>query len=83
MHLILVVERQQPVCWMDPASELTESVALKGINRSEANSNGLGSRHPTGLNVTLRNGSALFITDTIEPSLLHGLLDGTAEEFPN
>jgi hypothetical protein len=90
MHLILVVEREQSagrngerqsVCWMDPTSELAESVAFEGINRGKEGVDGMGSHHPGGLNVGFRNGGVLFISGTIEMSLLRGLLDGTAEEW--
>lgn len=84
MHLILVVEREEKgVCWMHPTSELTEAVARKGINRLSAAGDrigdGIGSQHPGGLNVGLRSGSARFISETIDPKVLKGLLDGTAE----
>ncbi|QEG39099.1 DUF1559 family PulG-like putative transporter [Roseimaritima ulvae] len=75
-HLALVVERQQAVCWMDPMSELPQSIAYQGINHNAA---GLGSPHPGGLNIGFRDGGATFISETFELSKLQGLLDGTAE----
>jgi hypothetical protein len=82
-HLILVVERHQSVCWMDPTSELDASVALEGIaSRPQTGAKGLGSPHPGGVNVALRNGSALFITETMELPTLRSLLEGTAKEGP-
>jgi hypothetical protein len=90
VNLILVVERElslhsdgqrQGVCWMDPTSELAESIACLGINRREKD--GIGSPHPGGLNVGLRDGGVRFIPETIELPSLRGLLDGTAEEFPH
>ena len=89
MNLLLVVEREpatgrngsgQSVCWMDPASELTESIACKGINRREENGNGMGSTHPGGMIVGLRNGSVRYISQDIKLPLLQGLLDGTADD---
>ena len=79
MNLILVVERRQPVGWMEPASEVAESLAMEGINRQDEEA-GIGSPHPGGMNVGLRDGSTRFISETIAPSSLRGLLDGTAEE---
>ncbi|MHB8863243.1 MAG: DUF1559 family PulG-like putative transporter [Pirellulaceae bacterium] len=82
MHLILVVEREQSVCWMDPASELSESIARTGINRREDEIDGMGSPHPAGLYVGRRNGSVTLLRETIEPVVLQGLLEGTAEKWP-
>ncbi|WP_068142344.1 DUF1559 family PulG-like putative transporter [Roseimaritima ulvae] len=75
-HLALVVEREQAVCWMDPMSELPQSIAFEGINRNNA---GLGSLHLGGLNIGFRDGGATFISETYELSKLQGWLDGTAE----
>ncbi len=83
MNLILVVERETSVCWMDPSSELTESIALEGINRREDDVDGIGSPHPSGLNVGLRNGSVRFIGEMIEPLALQTLLEGTAKKWPH
>ena len=77
MNLILVVEREQPVCWMDPMSEVTEVVARKGINRI---GDGVGSPHPGGMDVGFRDGGVRFIPATIELPSLQGLLDGSAED---
>ncbi len=90
MNLILVVEREQSldsdglrqsVCWMDPTSELAESIAFGGINRREEGVDGIGSHHPGGV-FGLRNGGVRFIPGTIELPTLQGLLDGTAEKCP-
>lgn len=80
MNLMLVVERVQSVCWMDPTSELAESVAFERINRQEDDAGGIGSPHPGGVDVGFRDGSVRFIPETIELPSLQGLLDGTAEE---
>ena len=54
MNLILVVEREQPVCWMDPTSELAESIAFEGNQspggrrrRDREPSSGWGERRPS------------------------------------
>ncbi|MHB0961528.1 MAG: DUF1559 family PulG-like putative transporter [Pirellulaceae bacterium] len=81
INLLLVVEREQPVGWMAPASELTESIALEGINRRTDDVDAVGSPHPSGLMVGLRNGGAIFISEMMEPLSWQGLLDGTAEKY--
>lgn len=76
MHLALVVEREEAVCWMDPMSELPQSLAFEGINRNDA---GMGSPHPGGLNIGFRDGAVTFVSETVEASKLRGMLDGTME----
>ncbi|MHB8898062.1 MAG: DUF1559 family PulG-like putative transporter [Thermoguttaceae bacterium] len=82
MNLMLVVERRQPVCWMDPTSELGEAIAVEGINSQEKSVDGIGSRHPGGIDAGLRDGSVRFIPETIDSPTLQGLLGGTAEAYP-
>ena len=85
MNLILVIEREQSIGWMEPASEMAEVVAREGINRIDEASrrigHGIGSPHPGGLDVGFRDGGVQFIAETIESGLLKGLLDGTTEEW--
>jgi hypothetical protein len=83
MILMLVVEREQSVCWMDPTSELVEAIACKGINRHKEGVIGIGSLHPGGVNVGFRDGGVEFIRATIALPLLQGLLDGTAVSRPD
>ncbi len=78
MHIVLVVERQKPVGWMQPDSELTEAVASKGINLKEPDFDGVGSRHPSISNVALRDGSARPYANNTDLSHWQRLLDGTA-----
>ena len=82
MNLMLVVERQQAVCWMDPTSELVEAIAVDGINGKERPAAGFGSRHPGGMDVGCRDGSSRFISETLGQFSLQGLLDGTADKYP-
>jgi hypothetical protein len=82
MNLVLVVERWKPVCWMDPASELTETIALKGVTRRSEGMDGIGCEHPGLILAALRDGSTRFISKTLEPLALQSLLDGTAKEPP-
>ncbi|MDR0338104.1 MAG: DUF1559 domain-containing protein [Planctomycetaceae bacterium] len=45
---LLIVERQTPICWMNPAQEITQTDAEKGVNTIP---NGIGSSHHQGANV--------------------------------
>jgi RNA polymerase sigma factor (sigma-70 family) len=83
MILMLVVEREQSACWMDPMSELVEAIACKGINRHKEGVIGIGSPHPGCVNVGFRDGSAQSISVTTALPLLQGLLDGTAVSCPD
>lgn len=82
VNLMLVTEREQPVCWMDPGSELSEAVAIEGINCREPGVHGIESHHPGGVQAGFRSGGVRFISETIDRAVLQGLLDGTAEELP-
>lgn len=79
MNLILVVERERPLDWMEPTSELARSTAIQGINRRHAKRDGIGSPHYGGVNVGLRDGSARFISEAIDLQILESLLDGTSD----
>ncbi len=81
-HLVLVVERCQPICWMDPASEIDQATATRGINHHANGTSGIGSHHPGGMNAAFRGGGVRFVSETIERAAWQGLLDGTAEELP-
>jgi Protein of unknown function (DUF1559) len=82
VNLMLVTEREQSVCWMDPGSELSEAVAVEGINCREPGVHGIESHHPGGVQAGFRSGGVRFISETIDRAVLQGLLDGTAEELP-
>jgi hypothetical protein len=81
MNLILVVERERPVGWMEPTSELSRSMAIQGIDRRHAEQDGIGSPHPGGLNVALRDGSSRFISQTIDLQVWQSLVDGTQDRL--
>jgi predicted nucleotidyltransferase len=84
--MILLVERAEPVCWMDPVRELPQSIAEEGINPqatqvgSPPGSRGIASHHPGGANVGLRNGAALFLSETLDLQHFREMLQGTYEE---
>jgi len=44
-NTLAVVERQVPVCWMDPTQEITQEEAMKGIGKSEK---GIAAVHTSG-----------------------------------
>ncbi|MFO7906946.1 MAG: DUF1559 domain-containing protein [Pirellulaceae bacterium] len=86
-HLILVVERVDDYCWMDPTKELSEKVAKKGINCNEldaakagaATPRGVDSGHPGGANVGLREGAGEFVSENIDLEHWKELLEGSSE----
>jgi hypothetical protein len=82
IHLILVVERRRPVCWMTPAAELTEQQASAGIRSRPKDVDGIGCQHPGGFIAALRNGSSQFVAETMNTPVLQTLLDGTAVDWP-
>jgi hypothetical protein len=78
-NLILIVERNRAVCWIDPASELSESIAVQGIHGWNDPADGVGSPHLNFVVVGVRIGSARIVSDTIDSSTWQRLLYGTAE----
>lgn len=82
IHLVLVVERREPICWMAPAAELTEQQASVGLKSGPNETDGIGCQHPGGFIAALRNGSSKFIARTMDTPVLQALLDGTAVEWP-
>lgn len=78
-NLILVVERIDPICWMDPTREITFDEACLGINRDGART-GLGSDHQAGMHVGLRSGAIRFISQNIDRQHIPMLLEGTMHE---
>ncbi len=79
MNRILVVEREKPIGWMEPASELTRSIAILGINRRDAEQDGIGSPHVGGVQVGMRDGSSRFISETLCLDVFESLVDGTED----
>ena len=69
---LLIVERKNPVCWMDPTSELTldEILTQGGPNKG---SGGLGSNHTGGVNMALCDGSVMFVSNTVDLETLKNL----------
>ena len=65
-NMILVVEIPQAACWMDPSHYVSQAAAERGIGEGTS----LGSQHPGGLNAAFRDGSARFLSETIDLGLL-------------
>ncbi len=82
MDLILVAERSTAVCWMDPASELTEASTRKVLPSQSVEEDGIGCEHPAIVLVAARDGSTQFIRKDIDASVLQSLLEGTADRWP-
>jgi hypothetical protein len=80
VNLILVSERSDPVCWMDPTQEVSLATAERGIN--VAGANGLGSDHERGLHAALLSGAVRFLSMDIATDELRALLEGTIEHAP-
>jgi hypothetical protein len=88
-NLILVVERADPVCWMDPNHEISQEVADNGIQPSpypvgeqKLVAGEISSPHPGGINVGLRSGGVEFVSQSIVVSAFQKLLRGTEEVTP-
>ncbi len=70
-NTICVVERAEPINWMDPLNEITFEEALEGINEEDGK---VGSRHTRGINVGMFDGSVHFVSDTIDENVWKALL---------
>lgn len=73
---ILIVERKEPVNWMEPDKELGWETAIRGIN---AVSGGLGSFHPGGMNAAMADGSVRCLAEVIDPRVLQLMILGPAK----
>ena len=84
-NLVLVAERKDPICWMDPTSEVSEADAKTKIGNEDTAKSHLG----------FRSGAAIalwtnFLDGTYtpaedeepDPNLFQKLLEGTAESVP-
>jgi len=81
--LILVVERAQPVCWMEPHQEISQTAAHAGIldptkssGNQESTSDGISSPHPGGALFGLRTGAVEFLSQTMLLEEFRRLLRG-------
>lgn len=79
VNMILVAERLDPVCWMDPTQEISFADACLGINRYGATT-GIGSEHVGGAHFGFRSGAVRFISENISIDSLPKLFEGTMDE---
>lgn len=85
-NTICLVERAEPVCWMDPTKEISYKDACNGIacSKKEKEKNEkavIGSNHSGGINAGFWDGSVRFILETINPDVWEILIhcsDGQA-----
>lgn len=70
-HTIMILERKEPICWMDPNREITWENASLGINKTDR---GPGSEHPEGISATMMDGSVHFLHQSIKPERFQALL---------
>lgn len=80
--MILIVERQEPVCWMDPTGNVSQAEAEKGVNLPEGGGDGIASRHPGGVICGHSDGAARFFPDISRFEDFRKLLHGTAGPLP-
>ena len=78
---ILIAEVMQPQRLGEGDGRLPVAKAQFG-NYGDTDFDGLGSRHPGGINIGMRSGGLRFISVTTKPDVLQSLLDGTATALP-
>lgn len=75
-NMVLVAERKQDVCWMNPTSDVLQVQAEEGVNPRYGSGIGIGSHHKRGVNAGLRSGAVRFISDIVDVELWGELLRG-------
>jgi hypothetical protein len=74
-NTLAVIERQTPVCWMDPMQEITQEEAMKGIGKSEK---GIAAAHSSGVRratlFALFDGSVRTVTENLPLRVLKALI---------
>ena len=78
--MILVVERYEPACWMDPNQNIPQAHAEVGINMKKGDY--VGSQHTVGAGFGLRDGAVRFLSQDCDVEFFRGLLHGTSNELP-
>ena len=81
--MILLVERAEPACWMDPTREVPQRAAEEGIREhaeplapAPPSPNGIGSHHRRGAHFGLRNGAVEFLWADNDLEELRAMLRG-------
>ena len=79
-----VIERQTPVCWMDPTQEVTQEEAMKGIGKSET---GIAAPHPSGARrgtlAGMFDGSVRLWAENLSLESLRVFLSRNSGEMPS
>lgn len=78
-NMILLVERAEAVCWMDPESDVSQVAAEAGLNNEGA---AVASPHPGGVIAGFRNGGVRFVSEVVEEEQFKAMLRGTADRIP-
>lgn len=78
-NMILIVERSESVCWMDPEGDVSQTEAEAGINHEGA---AIASSHPGGANTGFRDGGVRFLAEVVDEEQLKAMLRGTADRIP-
>ncbi|MDR1491115.1 MAG: DUF1559 domain-containing protein [Planctomycetaceae bacterium] len=82
-NTLLVIERSDSVCWMNPTQELTFDRLIK--NGIVVNEDLMGGEHIGGVNAALCDGSVHFLPETLDLETLKALLiknDGKVVDLP-
>jgi uncharacterized protein DUF1559 len=78
-NMVLVVERKQDVCWMNPTCDMLQVHAEEGVNSQYGSGAGIDSHHEFGANVGLRSGAVRFMSGTVDVDLFGELLRGESD----
>ena len=78
-NMLLIVERQEAICWMTPNQEISQAAAEIGINKTATT---FGSFHTGGTNAATKAGGVQFISVTIPDEKLREWIVGTDDEIP-
>ncbi len=73
-NTILVVESRRPIAWTDPRDI---AIPARGVLPA------LGGNHPGGFNVSFADGAVRFLSQTIDPTVLHALFSAMGGEVMN
>jgi hypothetical protein len=81
INMLMIVERKDGICWMQPDSNITQTDAELGIG-GRSSTAPISSNHSGCCNFALRDGSVIIISETILLETFIDLIRGTAKERP-